>query len=91
MGHVPRPFYGFFLVFLFLFFGVMGVRRNTATCPRQAMVDAVAFRQALEGEGEAFVGVGGRKEFPLSVDRNRTGAPTQVDPGKLSLHIIPGR
>ena len=29
--------------------------------------------QTVEGEGKDFVGVGGRQEFPLSVDRNRRG------------------
>ena len=37
------------------------------------MVEAVAQRQALEEDGKAFVGVGGWKECPLSVDRNRIG------------------
>jgi hypothetical protein len=59
--------------FLWVFFlaGVRGLRRSTATGPRQAMVEEVAEKQAPEGEGEAFVRVRGREELPLSVDRNR--------------------
>jgi hypothetical protein len=58
----------FFLFFWFLIFifwlAQWGLHRNTATGPRQAMVEAVALKQALEGEGEAFVRVRGSEELP---------------------------
>ena len=66
---------------------VGGVRVNVSTL-RTATVKAVAQKQALEGEGKAFVGVGGRKGLPSSRDRVGLGF-TQVGPDKLSLHVNP--
>ena len=53
------------------------------------MVEAVAQKRALEGEGKAFVGVGGGGTS-LDVENMGLGF-TLGKPEKFSLHVHPGR